>query len=84
MITDHAIVRYLERTGKIDRAKIEAEILCPAVQLALAAGATSVRANGVTFCLRNGYVTTVLDNDKPLDRRRSKYFTGSYRAQRKV
>jgi hypothetical protein len=60
IVTEHAIFRYLERTGRIDPAAIAAEMLSPRVVDAIKVGARSVRDNGVTFILEAGRVVTVV------------------------
>ena len=63
-ITDHAILRYMERALKLDLSRIRQEIESK-VKLAAAAGAKRVTVDGLTFCLSAGgtCVTTVLDAD---------------------
>lgn len=62
IITDHVILRYLERVLFIDmkavRRAIEAD-----TATAVAQGSSGVRVNGLVYRLRKGYVTTVLLGD---------------------
>lgn len=64
-ISEHAVFRYLERTGRIDREAVEREIMMPGLIAASNAGAVAYKANGVTFLLKNNTVVTVIDNARP-------------------
>lgn len=64
-ISDHAMLRYLERTGRIDLAALEKEILTPDLITALKAGCTKFKVNGFTYILNKGTVVTVVDNVRP-------------------
>ncbi|GGB14969.1 hypothetical protein GCM10011380_00470 [Sphingomonas metalli] len=60
-VTDHAIVRYLERVHGIDMDVIRAEILTPVVQLAEGFGCgTVIGKNGCRVMIRDGVVTTIV------------------------
>lgn len=61
-VTDHALVRYLERVLKIDLDVVRREILTPAVVDALKTGATGVTVNGVKFIAKDGILITVISN----------------------
>lgn len=65
-VSDHAMLRYLERTGRIDRAALEKEILSDRLVDAMKVGAATYKVDGLTFILkRRGQdcvVVTVLDN----------------------
>lgn len=58
-VTERAMLRYLERTGRIDLGKLKQEILSPKVVAAIKTGAASVQVNGMTFALGNNTVVTV-------------------------
>lgn len=58
-VSEHALFRYAQRTGKLDLKAIEREMLSPTVISACKAGAKSVKVNGLTFILDRGLVITV-------------------------
>lgn len=57
-VTDHAILRYLERAKGVDVEAVRRHIeeICAGPMVA---GATSVRAEGVKFCFAGAAVVTV-------------------------
>lgn len=59
-ITDHALVRYLERAMglNLDTARWRIQ---HAVREAAEAGASSVRVDGLTYVLQGGRVVTIID-----------------------
>jgi hypothetical protein len=60
-VTDHAIVRHLERAYGLDVDAIRAEICSPVVQLAEGFGCgTVIGKNGTRVIIRDGCVSTVL------------------------
>lgn len=60
-ISDHAVLRYLERAYGLDIEKIRAEIASPIVVLADGIGCgTVVGKNGVRITIVDGTVVTVL------------------------
>jgi hypothetical protein len=60
-VTDHAIVRHLERAYGVDIDAIRAEIASPVVQLAEGFGCgTVIGKNGTRVIIRDGCVSTVL------------------------
>ncbi len=60
IVTDHALVRYLERALglNLNTARWAIE---HAVREAAEAGASSVRVGGLTYVLQEGRVTTIID-----------------------
>ena len=69
VVTDHALVRYLERVHGLD---MEFFRRCAASECeeAVAAGASSARIGDHWFVFQNGKLVTVLDRDQvPRDRR---------------
>ena len=63
-VTDHAIVQYLDRTGRISREEIAAEILTPQVERAVRQGSWMYQAsNGLTYAIDRGEVVTVYPTD---------------------
>lgn len=59
VVTDHAVLRYLERVNGIDIAFIRHEIAA-ATEQALAMGARNLTRNGVVYQFREGVVVTVI------------------------
>lgn len=60
-VSDHAIVRYMERVYGIDMDAIRAEIATPVVQIAEGFGCgTIIGKHGARILVRDGVVTTVL------------------------
>lgn len=60
-VTDHAIVRHLERAYGLDVDAIRAEIATPVVQLAEGFGCgTVIGKNGTRVVIEGGVVVTVL------------------------
>lgn len=75
-VSEHAIIRWLERVKGVDLDAIRAEILSPLVRAAIKAGASSVIIDGHRCPVaQDGTITTVLDSDMRSrtadDRRRS-------------
>lgn len=68
LITDHAIVRYLERVGgfDIDGLRKQIALRCEA---GASIGATSVIVEGFAFLIGDGQVITVVDADSMRKRR---------------
>lgn len=69
IVTDHALLRYLERHLQVDMEAVRASILTPSVVEAIHCGATAVHcpAEGVTLIVSEaGAIKTVL----PLKKRR--------------
>jgi hypothetical protein len=66
-VTDHAIVRYLERACDFDIEEIR-KLITDLVQPAAAVGASTLTVKGLRFCFvehanKNIQVTTVMDAD---------------------
>lgn len=59
-ISDHAMVRYLERHYDFDFQQLKASLLTGPVRLACEMGAQSVKAHGGRWTIRNGVITTFL------------------------
>lgn len=59
-VSDHALIRYLERVHGIDMDACRDAILTPDAVSAIKAGAHTIKVNGIKFAVRNGVVTTVL------------------------
>lgn len=65
-VSDHAVVRYLERVAgfDIDRLRIE---IGRRVEAGALVGASAVKIDGFTYRIQNGVVTTIMPSDAPLD-----------------
>lgn len=59
VVSEHALLRFLERTGRIDVAAIKREMLTEKVVSALKVGATAVKIDGLTFVFDAGKIVTV-------------------------
>ncbi|MEM7507653.1 MAG: hypothetical protein AAF415_13000 [Pseudomonadota bacterium] len=71
IVTDHAIVRYLERGLGVNIEGLRKRIEKRAA-LALQHNADGVRIDGLTFKIAEGRVTTILETQKRRKRRRVK------------
>ena len=59
-VSDHALVRYMERHHGIDVQRMKDEMLTPEVRMSLRLGASRVYIDGVEYRARNGVVITVI------------------------
>ena len=59
-VSDHALMRYLERKYKFDFEQYREEILTPVVKQAIKAGATSINVGGVSFKVTSNTITTTI------------------------
>lgn len=62
ILTEHALIQYLERIKGFDLNPFRDEILTPEILAAVATGAQSVKARGATFKVQNGMIVTVVEN----------------------
>ncbi|WP_343518136.1 hypothetical protein [Sphingomonas sp.] len=60
-VSDHAVIRYLERKHGFDFERVRDELLTPTVITAMNLGAEGVKINGGTLKLRGRTVTTYVD-----------------------
>lgn len=60
-ISDHALLRYIERTCGVDIASLKAELLTDTVVLAIKSGATAVKSPVGTMVIKGSTVVTFLD-----------------------
>lgn len=63
-VSDHALVRYIERVQGISLDDIRDHILTDAVRTSIKAGASAVVVDGVRFVVNNGTLVTVIDDRK--------------------
>lgn len=68
-VSDHAVLRYLERVKGLDIEKIRSEILTPDIAAAIRAGATAVTISGARFPVRGGVIVTVIGDEFARSRR---------------
>ena len=68
-VSDHALLRYVERVIGVDTEALRAEILTDGVRAALKSGATGVTINGVKFIAKDGVIVTTLDQSMRPKRR---------------
>lgn len=81
-VTDHALIRYIERKYQIDMDDIRADFDIAPIKQAIRAGAPMVAFGGLRFVLRGAKVITVLDGVKTArDKRGDKALT---RKQREI
>lgn len=59
-VTDHAIVRYVERVHGIDLDEIREAILADGVYDAVCAGVSGIKKDGVEYVLADRRVVTVI------------------------
>ncbi len=61
IVTDHALIRYIERVQGIDLTYVRTALSSPAIQYAIRMGCTSVKLGcGARVKLRGNTITTVL------------------------
>lgn len=59
-VTDHALIRYLERKHGFNFEPYRAEILTDTVKQAIELGATSIKVGGIDMKVSNKKITTVV------------------------
>lgn len=59
-VTDHATLRYLERTKIIDIKQLKENLLTPEVLNAIFIDADKVHSNGYSFVIKNGKIVTII------------------------
>lgn len=63
-VSDHALLRYMERKRGLNLDDLRAEIMCEEVTGAIRAGAHMIKMDGMKFLIsKDGCITTVLNND---------------------
>ena len=62
-VTDHAVLRMLERNYGFDTKAIVEQILCPEVKTAIKSGATKLTKDGMEYLFKNGLVVTVINHN---------------------
>ena len=61
IVSDHAVVRYLERVQGFDIDAVREAIVTPEVEKAIELGATKVRSNGVEYRIKCGMIATIIE-----------------------
>lgn len=74
-VSDHALLRYIERAHGIDIEALRAKVLTPSVVTAIKAGASAVKSSVGTMVIKGTTVVTFLDVDM---RQRKKVKKGRY------
>lgn len=65
-LSDHALLRFLERVLKIDVKELRTRILTPTIIDAIKAGASAVTVEGVKFVVEDNVIVTTLGADQKL------------------
>ena len=71
-ITDHALLRYVERVFKIDVDALRRQILTDGVAKGIEHGASTITVNGAQFRVKDRSIVTVIGSDQKNHRKRSK------------
>lgn len=71
-ISDHALLRYIERVHGIDVEAMKAELLTDSLSLAIKAGAVSVRLAEGSWVIKGSTVVTFKSNDMAKPKRRAR------------
>ena len=61
--SEHALLRYIERTRNIDVDAIRAEIMTPAIVAALKTGVTAITVKGIRMVCKDGVIVTVTTDE---------------------
>lgn len=62
-ISDHALLRYLERSGVINIKELKNALLTKDVMSAIYMGADKVHSNGYEFRIKNGKIVTIINEN---------------------
>jgi len=60
VVSDHAVLRYLELKYNLERDSVRDEMLSPLVKGAINSGATSVKCGDMKFVIMNKVITSVI------------------------
>lgn len=86
-VSDHALLRYLERVKDVDIEAARAEILTPAVTAAIIQGASGVIVGKVKFVVSGATITTTLGEEqrpKHTDFKRGKVVDAKAEVRREI
>ena len=62
-MSEHALLRYIERVYGVDVEVVRAEVMTPAIVAALKTGATAVTVKGVKMLAKDGTIVTVVTDE---------------------
>lgn len=62
-ISDHALLRFIERVYGVDVDAARSEVMTPSVVMALKTGATAITVRGVKMVAKDGTIVTVLTDE---------------------
>lgn len=62
-MSEHALLRYIERVYGVDVEAVRAEVMSPAIVAALKTGATAVTVKGVKMLAKDGTIVTVVTDE---------------------
>jgi hypothetical protein len=71
-ITDHALLRYVERVFGIDIDALKREILTDGVARCIELGASTITVKGIQFRVKDRSIVTVIGGDQKTHRKKSK------------
>lgn len=71
-ITDHALLRYVERVFKIDVDALRRQILTDGVAKGIELGASTITVNGIQFRVKDRSIVTVIGSEQKTHRKKSK------------
>ncbi len=71
-ITDHALLRYVERVFGIDVDAVRREILTDGVAKCIELGASTITVNGIQFRVKDRSIVTVIGSNQKTHRKKSK------------
>jgi hypothetical protein len=81
-ITDHALLRYVERVFGIDVDAVRREILTDGVARCIELGASTITVNGIQFRVKDRSIVTVIGGDQKTHRKKSKAHQRGRRPER--
>ena len=71
-ITDHALLRYVERVFGIDVDAVRRQILTDGIAKCIELGASTITVNGIQFRVKDRSIVTVIGSDQKTHRKKSK------------
>jgi hypothetical protein len=81
-ITDHALLRYVERVFGIDVDALRRQILTDGVTKGIEHGASTITVNGIQFRVKDRSIVTVIGGDQKTYRKKSKAYHDGRRPKR--
>ena len=83
-ITDHALLRYVERVFGIDVDALRREILTDGVARCIELGASTITVKGIQFRVKDRSIVTVIGSDQKAHRKKSKAHHRGRRPERDI